>query len=101
MLKLTVCPACRVRMSGDEALETPCRRCGSDLSLLRQTYAAARALRSRARRALAVGQDRLALGLAREAVILVDSRETRATLCASLVATGRPRAALMVFATPR
>lgn len=95
-LELLRCPACRARLSSDEE-ERPCRRCGSDLSLLRQTYDLARSLQKQARRALATGRDQEALRCARRAVTLVDVEETRATLAAAFVALGRPRAALDVL----
>ncbi len=96
-LILTRCPVCRARFGGDETFDEPCRRCGSDLSLVRGAYARARQLRADARRALAAGAPARAVSQARRSVALVDERETRETLAAALAAAGRPGAALEVL----
>ena len=79
-LRLTRCPVCRARFQGDEADSVPCRRCGSDLSLLRQVYRQADQARRAARQALARGQVVRGVKMARRSVSLVDSAETRVTL---------------------
>ena len=79
-LVLTRCPVCRARFQGDEADTVPCRRCGSDLSLLRQVHRQADQVRRAARQALAQGFVVRGVQLARRAVSLVDNAETRVTL---------------------
>lgn len=100
-IRLERCPVCRARLGPAPAPDEPCRRCGSDLSLVHHAYGRARALRDQARRALAHGSDRLGRDLARQAVELVDEPATRATLAAALVALGRPSAALEVLGVDR
>jgi hypothetical protein len=79
-LNLTRCPVCRARFKGDEADSLPCRRCGSDLSLVRQVYRQADQARRAARQALAQGRVVRGLKMARRSVSLVDNAETRVTL---------------------
>jgi hypothetical protein len=96
-LDLTQCPVCRARFTGDEPLDAPCRRCQSDLSLLRLTYQGARDLRDAARREIARGSHQRALELARRSLALVDEPETRRTMAASLAAADHLAAALALL----
>ena len=89
-MKLTQCPVCRAKLSGHEADDEPCRRCGTDLGLVRSAYAAAEYNQALARRALAQGRDGEAVRRAVEAVAILNRPETRRTLAAALFLSGRP-----------
>lgn len=95
-LALTSCPACRLRFTGKEPPDLPCRRCGSNLGLVRTAFLHAETLQGAARRALAAGKPADALAAARKAVALVDTAETRRTLIAALVLAGRLRQAAIL-----
>ena len=96
-LPLRKCPVCRARLVGDEPPDQPCRRCGSDLSLLRAVHHHAARHRRLARRALARGEVETALDAAKRAVALLDTKQTRATLAAALAAADRLQEALAVI----
>jgi len=92
------CPVCRARVETEHDAEALCRRCGSDLSSLRETYAAAARLQTAARIALARDQDAVALHNALRARNRVDNAQTRRTLMAALLKNGLFRAAIELFA---
>ena len=79
-MALTRCPACRARLSGDEPPDEPCRRCGSELALIRTCFQEAERQRTAALAALRVGRRTDALAAALHAVRLVDEPETREVL---------------------
>ena len=94
---LTSCPACKARLRGDEPLEEPCRRCGSDLELARRALASARRLVGVARTHLARGQSEQAVGAARKAMEIVDNEVVRRLLLACLLSHGACGEAVRLF----
>jgi len=84
-LKLMRCPTCRAKMKGDEALEAPCRRCGSDLQGLRQCYLEATRYQQLARNSLQK-EPKKSLHAAQKANQLVNNKETQKLLCVALFA---------------
>ncbi|MBM4321270.1 MAG: hypothetical protein FJ125_15315 [Deltaproteobacteria bacterium] len=87
-LRLLRCPVCRARFSGEEPAEEPCRRCGTELRLVRGACRRAGHHRRLARLALALGQPAVALAEAHRAVSLLNVAATRATYVAALAAAG-------------
>jgi len=67
-------------LRGDEEIESPCRRCGNDLSLLRRVERQAERAQGEARQALKIGELKRALKAALRARTLVRSPETKQTL---------------------
>ena len=96
-LCLQRCPCCRARFKGDEAPELPCRRCGADLSSLREVYLKAAHLQGRARAELGAGRFPEAYQAAWEAAALVDEPATRRTLAAALAGLGRQEEARVLL----
>ena len=88
-MKLRSCPVCRARFTGEERADEPCRRCGSELDLLRNTYALAQYYQNLAWYSLAREDFKRAYEASLKARILVDDPETRRTLMASLSLAGR------------
>lgn len=88
-MKLRSCPVCRARFTGEERADEPCRRCGSNLELLRAAYALARYYQTLARYTLAREDFKSAYEASLKANTLVDNLETRKTLVASLISAGR------------
>ncbi len=95
------CPVCRAQRAPEATAETPCRRCGSDLSLVHATYRDAGRAVALARAALAGNDAGTAEAWARRAVQLLDVTATRETLAACLAAAGREGSAREVLAAPR
>ncbi len=79
-LRLTRCPICRARLSGDEPLSEPCRRCAGDLSLVRAAERRAELEAAACEDALARGDRAAAVFHARRALRLVDAPERRELL---------------------
>jgi hypothetical protein len=88
-MKLSSCPVCRARFTGEERADEVCRRCGSKLELLRNTYALAQYYQHLARYTLVRDDFQRAYDASLKANILVDNPETRKTLMASLISAGR------------
>ena len=78
--RLKRCPVCRAGLTGDEPLSEPCRRCASDLSLVRAAERLAERASAEAESALRKGDRGRALSLARRALRLVDTADGRALL---------------------
>ena len=87
-LRLTRCPVCRARMTGDEPLAEPCRRCESDLSWVRAAERRAEVEAVSAETALRENNPRAALAHARRAILLVDAPQWRELLARALAAVG-------------
>ena len=100
-MQLEKCPVCRARVKKISDPATPCRRCDSDLTKLHACYRLAERYRSRARRALFLGDSDSACRLARRALSLVDHLATRQTLAAALVASHRADLARRVLSSSK
>lgn len=96
-LRLSRCPVCRARLSGNEPMDEPCPRCGSDLGWVRLACSEAARLRREARKALARQEVERSVDAAFRACCLVNCSETRRTLAAALLASHRVEQAMMVL----
>lgn len=78
--RLKKCPVCRAGMTGEEPLAEPCRRCGSDLSLVRAAERRAANALVAGGAALSAGDAAAAVRWARTSLRLVDTDDARALL---------------------
>ncbi len=90
------CPTCRARQEWTDQ----CRRCRSDLRLLRRVAAHCRWARVRALAALKQGQYHQALAHAQRAHALNPQPESRRLLAVCYLLAGRPAEALALAADP-
>ena len=84
-MHLTKCPVCRARFTGEEAIHDPCRRCSSNLGVVRTIYRLAHFHQETARYLMARGDYNSALKSARTAVELVHTDSTRHTLAVATI----------------